>query len=55
MIDIRYVREHSNEVRKNLRKRKNPALLKRLDSLLKIDDVGDVYWRGRRRGADCIG
>ncbi|MBU0667029.1 MAG: serine--tRNA ligase [Nanoarchaeota archaeon] len=38
MIDIRYVREHSNEVRKNLRKRKNPALLKRLDSLLKIDD-----------------
>lgn len=37
MIDIRYIREHTEKVRENLDRRKNPEILKMFDELVEKD------------------
>lgn len=38
MLELRFIREHADEVRRNLEKRGNPTLLSVLDALLKADE-----------------
>ena len=38
MIEIKYIREHTEEVRNNLAKRKNPEILKMFDELVEKDE-----------------
>ena len=38
MLDIKYVREHTQEVRKNLEKRRNAKILDWFDDLVKKDE-----------------
>jgi len=48
MLDINYIREHAQEVRDNLRKRKVPEYLVFLDTLLQLDE----QWRSLKGKID---
>ena len=48
MLDIKYVREHPDDVRKNLERRKVPDHLELLDTLLKLDE----HWRSLKGKID---
>ena len=45
MLDIKLIRENPEMVRENLKKRQNPEIIERLDSVIKLTKNGETLYK----------